>query len=65
MAHYQEEFSVEENTAMALYAIANAISRLGNADAATHFGALEALSMQIKEGLDNLAGAVGELDLQG
>ena len=39
----------------ALDGIALAIQRLGNADAATPFGGLEALGMVLKEGLDRVA----------
>ena len=54
------------NVADGLFAIAQsidgltrAVRYLGNGDASTHFGALEAVSMQIKEGLDTIGGEVG------
>lgn len=62
MVHqYNEEYSVEENQAMALYAIANALDRLGLAGAATPMGALEVISKELKDGFEGIAGAIGSI----
>jgi hypothetical protein len=45
----------------ALAAIARAIHWLGNADAATPMGALEALGLAIKDGDDRIAESIGAL----
>ena len=46
--------------AAAIGSLARAIDRLGTADAATPMGAIEILSMEIKDGFSNLASAVAE-----
>lgn len=48
----------EMTTAEALQSIARAIHRLGNADASTPFGGLEALGMVIKESNSEIAAAL-------
>jgi hypothetical protein len=49
----------------ALYQVAHALVLLGNAGALTHagseMGAIEALSIQVREGLSELAGSNGDL----
>ena len=40
---YDEDSSEIKNIAYALYGIANELSRLGNGNANTHFGAIEGL----------------------
>ena len=53
------------NVVDALDSVANAIryglSRLGNADAATRMGALEAHGLAIKEGAEEIASAIRDL----
>jgi len=44
-----------------LMAIARAIQRLGNADAGTPMGGLEALGAVNKEGYNKIAGSISEL----
>ena len=44
--------------AESLKSVAGALRDLGNGNAATQFGAIEALSIQIKEGLDGIASSV-------
>ena len=44
----------------AIDGIARALRLLGNADAATPFGALEALGIALKDGLESIAAAIGE-----
>ena len=51
----------DEPTAEALLAVAHAIHRLGLADAATPFGALEALMMETKDSSERIASALGEI----
>ena len=46
--------------AAAIGDLARAVNRLGTADAATPMGAIEILSMEIKDGFSNLASAVAE-----
>jgi len=46
--------------AFAIGSLARAIDRLGTADAATPMGAIEFLSLEIKNGFDNLSSAVSE-----
>lgn len=46
--------------ALALFDVARQIRNLGNADAATPMGGLEALSVVLKEGMDSIAAAIGE-----
>jgi len=53
--------SDEYNEADGLMAIARAIHLLGNADAATPMGGLEALGKVHLEGYDKIADAIGEL----
>lgn len=45
----------------AVWEVAMQLKRLGNNDASTHFGAIEGLAMQIKEGLDSMASATGDV----
>lgn len=45
--------------AAALDGVAVALHRLGNGSASTSFGAVEAASMLMKEGLDNVASSLG------
>jgi hypothetical protein len=47
--------------AMSMSDVAHAIHRLGNADAATHMGGLEALGAVLKEGCDGLAVSIGDV----
>lgn len=47
--------------ACALMTIARSIDRLGNADAATPMGAIEAFGLHIGEKLDALTNVIGEL----
>jgi len=61
-----EDLHRSVNVADGLFAIAQSIDGLtravrflGNGDAATHHGAIEAMSMQLKEGLDTIGGEVG------
>lgn len=44
--------------------LARAVVRLGNGDANTPFGAIESLSMQLREGLDGIATAFYESERQ-
>lgn len=44
-----------------LSSIANQLKFLGNGDASTQMGAIEGMSMQIKEGLETIGSAVREL----
>jgi hypothetical protein len=44
----------------AIDCLARAIDRLGTADAATPMGAIEILSMEIKEGFSSVASAIAE-----
>src|SRR5262245_11858771 len=57
----------QEHLAPALDGIARAIGRLGNGDASTSMGALEALGLTLKEGFERLDGGYGgtRLDLEG
>lgn len=48
--------------AYALLRVAYALRMLGNADAATPMGALEALGGAIKEGLESLSDSIGCLE---
>ena len=41
-----------------LYAVAAALQRLGNADASTPMGGMEALGAVVKDGMDGVAGAM-------
>ena len=43
------------NSDEALHEIARALSRLGNADASTHLGAIENLSMVVEKGCESIA----------
>ena len=52
--------SDEEAIADGLFAIAKALRDLGNADASTPMGGLEALGAVIREGLQNMATAIEE-----
>ena len=52
--------SDEEAIADGLFAIAKALHQLGNADASTPMGGLEALGAVIREGLQNMATAIEE-----
>ncbi len=45
--------------AAALHDVSIAINRLGNADACTQMGAIEGLGKAIKDGLGDVAGAIG------
>jgi hypothetical protein len=58
MSGYDDDRSAEENTAHALFAIAYQLKCLGNADAATPMGAMEALGAVLKEGFEGLAAAI-------
>lgn len=51
---YIEELSAEENTARALVAIANELSKLGLAGASTELGALEVVAKELKDGLSRV-----------
>ena len=51
----------EITTAEALLAVARAIDRLGNADAATPMGGLEALGAVMKEGSELIAAALNDI----
>ena len=44
--------------ARGLAAVAEAINRLGNADAATPMGAIEMLSKEVRDGFSSLAGKI-------
>jgi hypothetical protein len=50
-----------EIVADALDGIASALRRLGTAEASTHLGAIESLTMGIEKGLLAIAGAISEL----
>ena len=56
---YDEDSSEIKNIAYALYGIANELSRLGNGNANTHFGAIEGLAMKVNEGLKEGATSSG------
>ena len=58
---YDEDSSEIQNIAYALYGIANELSRLGNGNAATHFGAIEGLAMKVNEGLKEVATSIDGL----
>ena len=45
--------------ALSLCEVATQLKYLGNGDASTSMGAIEALSMQIKEGLESIAASIG------
>lgn len=51
----------ENEVADALRAIARSINNLGNGDAATPMGGLEALGKVVSESLDNVASALREV----
>lgn len=51
----------ENELAEALQAIARSIHRLGNADALTPMGGLEALGKVLSESMDGLASAIREV----
>lgn len=55
---YDDELSEMENVANGLFAIARALHRLGNADASTPMGGLEALGAAQKEGAERIASAL-------
>lgn len=64
---FTEEFEQSEGLEKALYAIAIAMTSvayelkcLGNGNAATQMGAIEGLSVQIKEGLGRVADSISE-----
>ena len=48
---YDEEYSEVRNIAMALYAIAVELKYLGNGNASTQMGALEAMSVKLFDGM--------------
>jgi len=50
-----------EAIAAGLFAVANAIHYLGNADAATPMGAIEAFGMVMKEGLSDVSDSIASL----
>ena len=56
-----KEMNEEMAVAEALAMVARAIHALGNADAATPMGGLEALGAVIKEGDERIVDAIGEL----
>ena len=58
---YDEDSSEIKNIAYALYGIANELSRLGNGNANTHFGAIEGLAMKVNEGLKEVATSIDGL----
>ena len=58
---YDEDSSEINNIAYALYGIANELSRLGNGNANTHFGAIEGLAMKVNEGLKEVATSIDGL----
>ena len=51
----------ENDLAEAMQAVARAIRNLGNADAATPMGGLEALGKVLSESIDSLAASVSEV----
>lgn len=51
----------QNEIAEAIASVGRAIDRLGNADAATPMGGLEALGAVMKEGCDHIAGAIDRL----
>lgn len=52
---------VESEEAVALLAIAQSLQNLGNGDASTHYGAIEALGMSIIQASENIAAALDRL----
>ena len=58
---YDEDSSEIKNIAYALYGIANELSRLGNGNANTYFGAIEGLAMKVNEGLKEVATSIDGL----
>jgi hypothetical protein len=49
------------NATDALFAIADALTALGNGNASTHFGALEALGMVVRDGMAAQSSAIAEV----
>jgi len=64
--YFNPEDYVSDQQAIAdgLFAIARAIRDLGNADAATPMGAIEALGVVVKEGFQHIASAIEERNNQ-
>ena len=56
-----EDATEVENVAIALHAVAYQLAYLGNGNASTHVGAIEGLSMNIKEGCDSIVRAISDL----
>ena len=52
----------QEAIAAGLFAVANAIQDLGNGDAATPMGAIEAFGMVMKEGLSDISDSIASLN---
>lgn len=50
----------ERDAALAIRAVARSIQNLGNADAATPMGAIEALGKVLKEGMEQIASSIDE-----
>jgi hypothetical protein len=51
----------QESLDDSLQSIARALRDLGNGNAATHMGAIEAHALAVKEGAENIASAIREL----
>lgn len=58
MAYYDED---GDSVAEAIREVARALRLLGNADAGTQMGGLEALGAVLREGLSEVAGSISDL----
>lgn len=60
IAHSVNRLADAVETSSGLFALARAVDRLGNGGAATDFGAIEGLAMQLREGLGAVAEAIAD-----
>ena len=58
---YDDDRTPEQNIAMALYAIASELNKIGLADAATPKGALELVAQEMRDGSQKIADAIGSI----
>jgi hypothetical protein len=58
---WTERGGMRVNVTDGLFAIADALRALGNADASTHFGAIEAFGMVVRDGMAAQSSAIAEV----
>jgi hypothetical protein len=57
----KDEFEVTNETADAIHHVGRALEKLGLGNASTQFGAIEALSLSVREGAESVSSALNEI----